>query len=329
MSASAPAANSTRVSSSNTSSAQPLSKPTKKAIRKTAHSLIERRRRSKMNDAFSSLKDMIPACRGGDDEKCKEMHKLDVLNAGIDYLGYLERCLKRMNERAWENMAYELDDEAAKEGGDERALAMGTKRKADSQPHYLDHEKHHHPHHAGEQKRGSQPPLQACHCRCPCHSPNNAQHNTTLPLSPPPSLEPRPQEHTSTHFLAYETRDSDRDREETTNTAAALLMLTSTDRRRGDQTTTTPPTVTSPIPAQHNTVTSPIHHHHHHHHEQQHIVAESNKHSPPLFRHHGREYEYEQAQDQGAQYPDISRSRPLATTIKAGLSVRDLLLSTN
>lgn len=45
----------------------------RKIARKTAHSLIERRRRSKMNEEFGTLKDMIPACAG------QEMHKLAIL----------------------------------------------------------------------------------------------------------------------------------------------------------------------------------------------------------------------------------------------------------
>lgn len=48
----------------------------RKIARKTAHSLIERRRRSKMNEEFGVLKDMIPACRG------QEMHKLAILQVG-------------------------------------------------------------------------------------------------------------------------------------------------------------------------------------------------------------------------------------------------------
>jgi len=44
----------------------------RKIARKTAHSLIERRRRSKMNEEFNVLKNMIPACSG-------EMHKLAIL----------------------------------------------------------------------------------------------------------------------------------------------------------------------------------------------------------------------------------------------------------
>ncbi|OJJ49798.1 hypothetical protein ASPZODRAFT_1030901 [Penicilliopsis zonata CBS 506.65] len=56
--------------------------------RKTAHSLIERRRRSKMNEEFSTLKNMIPACRG------QEMHKLAILQASIDYVNYLEQCIQ-------------------------------------------------------------------------------------------------------------------------------------------------------------------------------------------------------------------------------------------
>lgn len=45
----------------------------RKIARKTAHSLIERRRRSKMNEEFGVLKNMIPACKG------QEMHKLAIL----------------------------------------------------------------------------------------------------------------------------------------------------------------------------------------------------------------------------------------------------------
>ena len=48
----------------------------RKIARKTAHSLIERRRRSKMNEEFGVLKDMIPACSG------QEMHKLAILQVG-------------------------------------------------------------------------------------------------------------------------------------------------------------------------------------------------------------------------------------------------------
>ena len=59
----------------------------KKTARKTAHSIIERRRRSKMNEEFETLKGMIPACSG------QSMHKLAILQAGIDYMRYLEQCV--------------------------------------------------------------------------------------------------------------------------------------------------------------------------------------------------------------------------------------------
>ncbi|RYN95128.1 hypothetical protein AA0120_g3963 [Alternaria tenuissima] len=68
----------------------------RKIARKTAHSLIERRRRSKMNEEFGVLKDMIPACRG------QEMHKLAILQASIEYMRFLEQCvsnLKTANSR--------------------------------------------------------------------------------------------------------------------------------------------------------------------------------------------------------------------------------------
>lgn len=62
----------------------------RKIARKTAHSLIERRRRSKMNEEFGVLKDMIPACAG------QEMHKLAILQASIEYMRYLERCVAEL-----------------------------------------------------------------------------------------------------------------------------------------------------------------------------------------------------------------------------------------
>ncbi|KAH6682338.1 hypothetical protein F5X68DRAFT_155832 [Plectosphaerella plurivora] len=61
----------------------------RKIARKTAHSLIERRRRSKMNEEFAVLKDMIPACTG-------EMHKLAILQASIEYVRYLEDCVTKL-----------------------------------------------------------------------------------------------------------------------------------------------------------------------------------------------------------------------------------------
>lgn len=61
----------------------------RKIARKTAHSLIERRRRSKMNEEFEVLKSMIPACTG-------DMHKLAILQASIDYVRYLEDCVAKL-----------------------------------------------------------------------------------------------------------------------------------------------------------------------------------------------------------------------------------------
>ncbi|SPN97154.1 uncharacterized protein DNG_00670 [Cephalotrichum gorgonifer] len=74
----------------------------RKVARKTAHSLIERRRRSKMNEEFAVLKDMIPACEG-------EMHKLAILQASIEYVRYLEDCVSKLKARQ--------DEDDAKRGG--------------------------------------------------------------------------------------------------------------------------------------------------------------------------------------------------------------------
>lgn len=230
------------------------SKPTKKAIRKTAHSLIERRRRSKMNDAFSTLKDMIPACRTGDERAAngKEMHKLDVLNAGIEYFAYLERCLEKANEKRWEgkiiggrsigrDQKEEMNIECVKE--DARPMSVERQHESQSEQYYhLPQDKRV----EGKKKEEfSLAPAHSCHCRC--HSQSRGEEDagrTTLLPSPPllqsPFLEPQSQGHPTAQFAyvkdAARDRDRERDREETTSTAAALLMLTSTDRRGGRNT---------------------------------------------------------------------------------------------
>ncbi|KAF4490389.1 Sterol regulatory element-binding 2 [Fusarium agapanthi] len=75
----------------------------RKIARKTAHSLIERRRRSKMNEEFSVLKGMIPACTG-------DMHKLSILQASIEYIRYLEDCVSKLK-------AQQEDDNGQTESG--------------------------------------------------------------------------------------------------------------------------------------------------------------------------------------------------------------------
>ncbi|KAL8873544.1 MAG: hypothetical protein Q9174_001006 [Haloplaca sp. 1 TL-2023] len=76
----------------NTGKKQPssTSQAGKRIARKTAHSVIERRRRSKMNEEFGVLKSLIPAC------KDQDMHKLAILQASIDYLRYLEDCITNL-----------------------------------------------------------------------------------------------------------------------------------------------------------------------------------------------------------------------------------------
>jgi hypothetical protein len=69
---SANAAKSTSASASKKKQPSATSAAGRKIARKTAHSLIERRRRSKMNEEFAVLKSLIPACTG-------EMHKLAIL----------------------------------------------------------------------------------------------------------------------------------------------------------------------------------------------------------------------------------------------------------
>ncbi|KAM7222279.1 delta-1-pyrroline-5-carboxylate dehydrogenase [Rhypophila decipiens] len=75
----------------------------RKIARKTAHSLIERRRRSKMNEEFAVLKNMIPACTG-------EMHKLAILQASIEYVRYLEDCVAKLKAQCGEDSGSRATD---------------------------------------------------------------------------------------------------------------------------------------------------------------------------------------------------------------------------
>lgn len=85
----------------------------RKIARKTAHSIIERRRRSKMNEEFGVLKDMIPACEG------VEMHKLAILQAGIDYVRYLEGCIKQMKQEREQDQTEQMSDDSIDEDSPE------------------------------------------------------------------------------------------------------------------------------------------------------------------------------------------------------------------
>ncbi|KAF3358095.1 hypothetical protein VDGD_03217 [Verticillium dahliae] len=88
----AAASNGTAAAASKKKQPSATSAAGRKIARKTAHSLIERRRRSKMNEEFAVLKGMIPACTG-------EMHKLAILQASIEYVRYLEDCVSKLKEQ--------------------------------------------------------------------------------------------------------------------------------------------------------------------------------------------------------------------------------------
>ncbi|OAQ58961.1 HLH transcription factor [Pochonia chlamydosporia 170] len=71
-----------------------------RATKKTAHRLVERRRRDKTNEAFAVLESMIPACTGN-------VHKLAILQASIDYIRYLENCLAKLKWRLGDHQSWD------------------------------------------------------------------------------------------------------------------------------------------------------------------------------------------------------------------------------
>lgn len=60
-------------------------------LRKVSHSAIERRRREKINVKIQQLRQLIPSCADQD-----HLHKLNILQSAIEYIGYLHEVLRNM-----------------------------------------------------------------------------------------------------------------------------------------------------------------------------------------------------------------------------------------
>lgn len=61
-----------------------------------------------MNEEFGVLKGLIPACSG-------EMHKLAILQASIEYVRYLEDCIKQLKEQQQQQAGQRLPSPAGVE----------------------------------------------------------------------------------------------------------------------------------------------------------------------------------------------------------------------
>lgn len=74
---------------------QPLSpKPySKEQLRKQSHSAIEKKRRERINDQFSHLKNIVPNCKHTTNST---IHKLTILENTIDYIRKLEEQVATM-----------------------------------------------------------------------------------------------------------------------------------------------------------------------------------------------------------------------------------------
>lgn len=78
----------------------------KKKDHKTAHSIIEKKRRTKLNREFEALKIMVPACRnsiintnGPNATAINDgMYKLTILQATVEYINYLHKVIRIMTQ---------------------------------------------------------------------------------------------------------------------------------------------------------------------------------------------------------------------------------------
>ncbi|KAL2154206.1 hypothetical protein VTH82DRAFT_2882 [Thermothelomyces myriococcoides] len=99
----------------------------RKMARKTAHSIIERRRRSKMNEEFAVLKSLIPACTG-------DMHKLAILQAAIEYVRYLEDCVAKLKAQCGSGVELDPEPRSHQSGLPSPSLEDGHSRAGCSYP---------------------------------------------------------------------------------------------------------------------------------------------------------------------------------------------------
>lgn len=82
---------------------------------KTAHSIIEKKRRIRMNREFEALKYLIPACRnslisGSNSNNGEGMYKLTILQATVDYIKYLHQVINIQNNEL-KNFKSDIDIE--------------------------------------------------------------------------------------------------------------------------------------------------------------------------------------------------------------------------
>jgi hypothetical protein len=68
-------------------------------LRKVSHSAIERRRREKINIKIQQLRQLIPSCADQD-----HLHKLNILQSAIEYIGYLHNVLGSMESEDGANV---------------------------------------------------------------------------------------------------------------------------------------------------------------------------------------------------------------------------------
>ncbi|KAI1762977.1 hypothetical protein GGR53DRAFT_521324 [Hypoxylon sp. FL1150] len=206
----------------------------RKIARKTAHSLIERRRRSKMNDEFAALKELIPACTG-------EMHKLAILQASIEYLRYLQDCITKLKEQrddrsstpaqpqfklpvSTDNETDEIDDDEVDEAKGQEDVEM-TNSESPS-PGYTN-------------RLSISPTLMAQDARGRQHSYSSVSteyrhYSYTAPATTSPAFAPQPYpQHVGSTSASHSTLTSPalRPQQELDQEASAALLMLNVDRR--------------------------------------------------------------------------------------------------
>ena len=108
--------------------AGPLSKSAREQLRKTNHSVIEKRRREKINEALASLRELVPHEKQEGEKKEDKEFKLEVLVRTVEYLSVMVDKVKNLEGAKCQKCGGSLQD-SAKPSSEDDQTSRTLKRK--------------------------------------------------------------------------------------------------------------------------------------------------------------------------------------------------------
>lgn len=128
--------------------AGPLSKSAREQLRKTNHSVIEKRRREKINEALAALRELVPHEKQEGEKKEDKEFKLEVLVRTVEYLRVMVDKVKNLEGAKCQKCGESLQDSAkaaASSEDDQTSRTLKRKRGAYVEESSIESNKSRHP----------------------------------------------------------------------------------------------------------------------------------------------------------------------------------------